>query len=158
MGVEQIKKPLFWIDAEINNPGNQYLFDTYLGINFDAKRFRALNDAIEELLKIRSFTSIIVIISGKLYKDFYVKINKIKNKIKIYINVVVYLSLRRKDLFLQNLKILNLQKNNLAFPKYITANLIDLEYYLENKLDKNEKDKKHLENTIILGILYLPFY
>jgi hypothetical protein len=48
--------------------------------------------------------------------------------------------MRRKDLFLQNLKILNLQKNNLAFPKYITASPMDLEYYLENKLDKNEKE------------------
>ena len=140
MGTGQIKKPLFWIDANINTSYNQYLFDNYLSINFDAKIFSVLNDAIEELLKITHFTSVIVIISGKLYKDFYVKINKIKNKIKIYINVVVFLSFRRKDLFLQNLKILNLQKNNLAFPKYITGYPMDLEYYLENKLDKNEKE------------------
>ena len=159
MGTGQIKKPLFWIDANINTSYNQYLFDNYLSINFDAKIFSVLNDAIEELLKITHFTSVIVIISGKLYKDFYVKLNKIKNKIKICINVIVFL--RRKDLFLQNLKILNLQKNNLVFPKYITTKIIDLKYYLENKIDINEKelsfDKIENYEELILPVYFSYF-
>lgn len=133
------KKRLFWIDTNINNSSNQILYDQYLRINFDAQKFNVLNDAIEELLRIKHFSSVIVIISAQLYTDFYIKINKKKEKINFNINVVVFC--RRKELFLKNLKILNInQKNNFVFPKYITTSIIDLEYYLANKIDKNEKE------------------
>ena len=139
MGNESTNKPkkrLFWIDKKIDNFSNKIFYDQYLRINFDAQKFNVLNDAIEELLRIKHFSSVIVIISAQLYIDFYIKINKKKEKINFNINVVVFC--RRKELFLQNLKILNIsQKNNFVFPKYITTRFIDLEYYLTNKIDRN---------------------
>ena len=156
MGGQQSKKLLFWIDADINSTENQHLYDSYLSVNFDTKRFTIVNNAIQELLQIKPFTSIIIIISGRLYKDFYSEIIKIKHKIKININVVVYL--KRKYLFLQNLRILNLnQKNNFIFPRYIADTPIELEYYLKNKIDINEKELS-FDNIDNYEELILPAY
>ena len=156
MGGQQSKKLLFWIDADINSTENQHLYDSYLSVNFDTKRFTIVNNAIQELLRIKPFTSIIIIISGKLYKDFYSEIIKIKHKIKININVVVYL--KKKHLFLQNLRILNLnQKNNFIFPRYIASTPIELEYYLKNKIDINEKELS-FDNIDNYEELILPAY
>ena len=65
-------------------------------------------------------------------------------------------------MFLQNLKILNIsQKNNFVFPKYITTSIIDLEYYLTNKIDKNEKelsfDKIENYEELILPVYFSYF-
>ena len=83
MGNESTNKPkkrLFWIDKKIDNFSNKIFYDQYLRINFDAQKFNVLNDAIEELLRIKHFSSVIVIISAQLYIDFYIKINKKKRK------------------------------------------------------------------------------
>ena len=46
----------------------------------------------------------------------------------------------KKDLFIQNLKILNIEKNNFVFPKYITTSTIEIANYLENKIYLYEKE------------------
>ena len=142
------KKSLIWIDADINSNENMRFYNTYLSKNFKANKFKSIHEGIEFLKQTQKFTSIILIISGNLYKEFYFLMSKNKKEIKFCIIVIVYL--RNEYLFKQNLKIINMyQKDNFLSPKYITSNIVNLKNFLENK-NMNEKEFtfENIENII----------
>ena len=150
-----LQKTVIWIDADIDSFSNKKLYNDYLSKKFNAFKFKTIRKGIELLNTTKEFTSITVLISGKLYNDFYISVNKNKDKIKFSIIVIVYL--RRENLFIQNLKFLNMyQKDNFLSPKYITNSIINLEKYLENKIIK-EKELT-FENIEKYDELILPTY
>ena len=148
------KKNMIWIDSDVYSYSNQNLYDEYLSQKFNIRRCTSIQDGIEKLLEAKKFTSVIIIISGAFYLEFYKELNKIKNKLKISIIIIVFL--RRINLFIQNLKLLKIfQKDDFLCPKYITNSLIDLKDSLENKFIEKELIFENIENY---DELILPTY
>ena len=91
------RKRVFWIDSDIHSYSNQSFYDEYLNIKYNVNRFTSIHDGIQSLKKTKKFTSVIIIISGRLYIDFYKELSSTKNRLKNSIIIIVFF--KKKKLF-----------------------------------------------------------
>ena len=101
------------------------------------------------------YNNVIIIVSGKLYMDFYFEFKKIIEKIKISPTIIVYL--RNKDSFINKLKLNNIYYNDDLFDQRLIFNE---EEELEDYLKKECINTKDLSFELIYDSkqLIIPYY
>ena len=148
------RKRMIWIDSDVHSYSNQRFYDEYLSIKYNANRYTSIHDGIQSLFQTRQFTSVTIIISGRLYIDFYKELSSTKNRLKNSIIIIVFL--KRKNYFIQNLKLNEIfRKDDCFCPKYIINSFIDLKNCLENTFKEKELIFENIENY---DELILPIY
>ena len=151
------EKVYIWIDPEIENEENtdhyNYLFTQK---NIDCKRFDKCKEGFDYLIqKENDFKEIVIIISGKLFKEFYYLMKKNIKSIKFSPIIVVFTD--SAHLFINQLKMNNIYyKNDLFDTKLIFNRRIQLEDFLENKIrEGNDLTFDIIDN---LDQLIIPTY
>ena len=99
-----------WIDEDIYNEENLFISKYLFGNEEDliCKKFETVIDSIYYLLNEKKiqFHKITIIVSGRLFINFYHTFKIYNEKIKISPIIIVFLN--KKELFINNLKIMNL--------------------------------------------------
>ena len=134
------KKRFVWIDPLIDNEENTYYYNhIFVEKKLNCKKYNNIDEAYNFLIKKQNeFKEIIIIISGKLFINFYYKIKNNINKIKFSPNIILFTS--RADLTINQLKMNNIYYDNDLFnTKLIFTNPSEIEDFLNDKV-KNDYD------------------
>ena len=109
---KKIQKHFIWIDENINNEENKDYYDEiFQSKNIPCERFENVENGINYLFKEDfEFHEIIIIISGRLYNQFYYLFKEKLINIKFSPTIIVFLGSKGK--FINNLKLNNIYYNN----------------------------------------------
>ena len=148
-----------WIDSDIESNENKKnyreLFEKYN--NISCERFKNIDDAFNHLMKKENnvLGSIFIMISGKLFTDFYYKIKNNISSIKF--NFKIFIFCRQKNLLINQLKMNNIYYNNYIFDKkLIFTKLIEVKDFIFDRTQKeNELTFDLIDN---LEQLIMPSY
>ena len=104
-----------WIDPEIENEENKYHYKhIFEENNIDCKKFDNIDESFNYLKEEDNyFKEIIIIISGKLFNNFYHKIKKDIKSFKISPTIIIFTN--KKNLCINQLKMNNIYYNNDLF-------------------------------------------
>ena len=97
----------FWIDAIYNHPLNKKTIETLKKLqkkyNFQFTPFSDLDKAIEEIKKIKSQT-VFVMVSGRFYQDYYLKLKELKSELTCKPICLIYTSAEFKNILENRVK------------------------------------------------------
>ena len=153
---------IVWIDQEVFKDKNIDIYnDIFNNSSIHCDRYQTINEGIHRLKELNNnlqFNNIIILISGKLYMDFYYKFKNIEKEIKFSPNIIIFLS--QKELFIQTLKINNLYYNNNEFlnHKSITNDIQFLNDLIKNNQVPKEEKEVTFETIENYGQLIIPNY
>ena len=151
------EKVYIWIDKEIENEENKYHYNVlFTQKNIDCKKFNNIEDGFDFLNnKENNFKEIVIIISGRLFNEFYYKIKNNLDLIKCSPTIIVFT--RKSDLFINQLKMNNIYYNNDIFDtKLIFTRSIQLEGFIDNiNREGKELTFEKIEN---IDQLIIPTY
>jgi hypothetical protein len=143
---EPIYKTIFWLDENIDNQENLYhqkFFKNKIGI-FSLKTFNNIKDffAIAKTIK---FQIVFVVVSGRLYTDYYFELKKLKNEITSIFLSIIFTSVEYE-------KILLSKKNDIKYNiKEEVFNSIGDNYYNYGGVTSNKESVINFVRTF-LGI------
>ena len=153
------KQVIIWIDQRVYENSNREIYNQYFlnNSNFIFHRCITVDEGIQYIIQNNfQFREIKIIVSGKLYMEFYYKFKEISNGIKFNPNIIIFLN--RKNAFIEELKLNNLYYNNeLLNPKLITNEKTDLKDFVGNCHTLKEKDVT-FEIIDNYGQLIIPNY
>ena len=151
------EKVYIWIDKEIENEENKYHYNVlFKQKNIDCKKFNNIEDGFDFLNnEENNFKEIVIIISGRLFNEFYYKIKNNLDLIKCSPTIIVFT--RKSDLFINQLKMNNIYYNNDIFDtKLIFTRSIQLEGFIDNiNREGKELTFEKIEN---IDQLIIPTY
>ena len=97
----------FWIDRKHKDPLNKETIEMLEKLqkkyNFQFTPFSDLNKAIEEIKKIKSQT-VFIMISGRFYQDYYLKLKELKSELTCNPICLIYTSTEFKNFLLNRVK------------------------------------------------------
>ena len=131
-----------WIDKEIYNDENTSIYkNIFIERNINCKKYANIDESFNYLMKKENnFKEIIIIISGRLFNNFYYKI---KNNIKLITFspiIIVFTSQKYLNFFINQLKMNNIYYNNDIFDtRYIFTKSLEIEDFIENKIQKEKE-------------------
>ena len=145
-------KNAIWIDPSIFNEYNELYYDYFMDMNIRIDRFDNIDESFDFLNKKENeFKNIKIIISGKLFNDFYYRIKR--NIISIKFKPTIIIFTNKIDLLINQLKMNNIY----YFPNYYPflldeVNRTEIEYFnyylINNYSSKNEKNEITNNNEI----------
>ena len=140
-----INKTFIWIDQNVNNKENLgYINDFFIKENRIIIRLTDVKSGIKTLLTF-GYEDATIIISGRLFVEFYYEIKKKLKYIKASLTIIVFLS--KKKEFIDNLKLNNIYFNNeILDRKYITSNPNKLKKYIDNNIKKKDLTFESVQN------------
>ena len=131
------QKEYIWIDPVIDSKENTYFYNyLFEEKKIDCKKYKNIDEAYNFLItRPNEFKEIVIIISGKLFTDFYHKIKNNINNIKFSPTIIVFTS--KADLFINQLKMNNIYYNNDLFnTKLIFTNTFQIEDFINGKIEE----------------------
>ena len=145
---------ILWLDANINNETNleyQKEFKKLNGDNFHP--FTKVNDCIKKIQEIR-YEKTFIIISGSILKDFYKEFEKIKNKIQILPEILIFTSYKRSISVKQEISNFkdSLFDINSVFVNY---NAVEKRLKMENSYTPNELEPLNIEKNEAFSFEYI---
>ena len=151
------EKTYVWIDPQIENQENTYYnAELFIKKGIKCQKYDNIDEAYKFLIKEENeFKEVIIIISGKLFTNFYYKIKNSVNGIKFSPTIIVFTS--KGELFRNHLKMNNIYYiNDLFDKKFIFTNHFELEEFINGKI----KEENDLTFDIIdnLDQLIIPNY
>ena len=130
-------KKYMWIDPAIYNYENKGYYENLTsGKNIKIERFENIDEGYNFLIKEKNnFKCFVIIISGKLFNDFYYRIKRNINSINFSYNIIIFTS--RIDLVIKQLKMNNIYYfNDLFNTKLIFDKISQIEDYIDNKFQE----------------------
>ena len=176
-------RKFIWLDSNINNEYNLNTYNRlFKKNNVKCQKFEKIDDCLDYIKKEdfnennnnnnennnnnndnnnnnngndEKYKNVVIIVSGKLYMDFFFEFKKIIEKIKFSPTIIVYL--RNKDFFINKLKLNNIYYNDDLFDQRL---IFDKEDELEEYLKKECINTKELSFELIYDSkqLIIPYY
>ena len=151
------ERKFIWIDPVVDNLPNQYYYnELFVKKGIICKRYKNIDEAYNYLIrKQNEYKEIVIMISGRLFNDFYYVIQK--NIDSIYFSPTIIVFTGKKNLFINQLKRNNIYYNNDLFDtKFIFTGKSEIEDFIDNKI----KDKDDFTFDLIdnLDQLIVPNY
>ena len=137
----EYKRNFIWIDGNIYNVENNCIYnELFAKYNIKCERFENNEDGFRFLNEEdNKFKNFVIIISGKLFVDFY---NLLKKNIKLLTispTIIIFCSKKNKHLLINNLKMNNIYYSKDFFdPKLIFTNTRDIEDFINNTIKEDE--------------------
>ena len=102
------KKKYVWIDPLIDNEENTFCYNQiFVEKKLNCKKYNNIDEAYDYLIqKPNEFKEIVIIISGKLFINFYYKLKNNIDEIKFSPNIIIFTS--KADLTINQLKMNNI--------------------------------------------------
>ena len=114
-------KNAIWIDPSIFNEYNELYYDYFMDMNIRIDRFDNIDESFDFLNKKENeFKNIKIIISGKLFNDFYYRIKR--NIISIKFKPTIIIFTNKIDLLINQLKMNNIYYCNDIFDTKLIFN------------------------------------
>ena len=95
------KQVIIWIDQRVYENSNREIYNQYFlnNSNFIFHRCITVDEGIQYIIQNNfQFREIKIIVSGKLYMEFYYKFKEISNGIKFNPNIIIFLD-RKKSIY-----------------------------------------------------------
>jgi len=95
------KQVIIWIDQKVYGNENREIYNQYFlnNSNFIFHRCITVDEGIQYIIQNNfQFREIKIIVSGKLYMEFYYKFKEISNGIKFNPNIIIFLD-RKKSIY-----------------------------------------------------------
>jgi len=130
-------KKYMWIDPAIYNYENKMYYENLTsGKNIKIERFENIDEGYNFFIQEKNnFERFVIIISGKLFNDFYYRIKRNINSINFSYNIIIFTS--RIDLVIKQLKMNNIYYfNDLFNTKMIFDKISQIEDYIDNKFQE----------------------
>ena len=130
-------KKYMWIDPAIYNYENKMYYENLTsGKNIKIERFENIDEGYNFFIQEKNnFERFVIIISGKLFNDFYYRIKRNINSINFSYNIIIFTS--RIDLVIKQLKMNNIYYfNDLFKTKMIFDKISQIEDYIDNKFQE----------------------
>ena len=151
------ERKYIWIDPSIYNEPNLYYYEVlFIKNNINCKRYLNIDEAFNYVTKKQNeYKEIVIIISGKLFNDFYYAVKNNIDEINFSPTIIVFTT--KDDLFINQLKRNNIYYNNDLFDtKYIFTKKNQIEDFINNKIpEENDVTFDLIDN---LDQLIVPNY
>ena len=151
------ERKYIWIDPSIYNEPNLYYYEIlFVKNNITCKRYLNIDEAFNYVMKKQNeYKEIVIIISGKLFNDFYYAVKNNIDEINFSPTIIVFTT--KDDLFINQLKRNNIYYNNDLFDtKYIFTKKNQIEDFINNKIP--EEDDVTFDLIDNLDQLIVPNY
>ena len=135
------EKNFIWIDEKIENAENKWLYRNLFEKNgINCKKFININEGYKYLTKKEnSFKEMNIIVSGKLFNDFYKLLKENLISINFCPTIIIYTREKNKEKLINQLKMNNIYYNNDLFDKkLIFSNPLEIKNFINNKIPQED--------------------